>query len=371
MKHIVAGGFTAALITATALVTAPTGAAAVGHSSSKATTGALVQQSTRTLAPADPDLSVTNTKAHLDQLQSIATANGGNRASGKPGYKASLNWVKAKLDAAGYTTTVQSFTTAPVRRAHVVQPDRGVAARRRQQRRHGRRAPRQRDRRSRESTTTAPAARVCSRPPWRMPRAARPPRTVCASASGAPRSSACSGRSTTSTSLTAAERGEDQDVPELRHDRLAQPRLLRLRRQPGGQRRCATTSRRTSPARASRGSTSTCEGRSDHAALPHRRASRPLAPSPAPRGSKTARPGAEVGRHGRAGLRPLLPLAPATRTANLDLTALDRNIDAIGHMVWNYADEGLRHHASADRPNLLAEPRLRVRRRRRGRARAV
>ncbi len=114
MKHIVAGGFTAALITATALVTAPTGAAAVGHSSPKATTGALVQQSAQTLAPADPDLSVTNAKATLDALQSIASSNGGNRASGRPGYLASLNWVKAKLDAAGYTTTVQTYTTAPI-----------------------------------------------------------------------------------------------------------------------------------------------------------------------------------------------------------------------------------------------------------------
>ncbi len=105
MRRNVAGGFTAALITAAAVVTVPTGAAAVGHSSSMA-------QPVQALAPADPDLSVTNTKAHLDALQSIATANGGNRASGKPGYKASLDWVKAKLDAAGYTTSIQTYTTS-------------------------------------------------------------------------------------------------------------------------------------------------------------------------------------------------------------------------------------------------------------------
>ncbi|MFI6832761.1 M28 family peptidase [Kribbella sp. NPDC050241] len=52
-------------------------------------------------AAASPDISVTNTKAHLDQFQSIATGNGGNRAAGRPGYKASADWVKAKLDAAG------------------------------------------------------------------------------------------------------------------------------------------------------------------------------------------------------------------------------------------------------------------------------
>src|SRR5689334_2927496 len=59
-----------------------------------------------------PDISVTNTKAHLDQLQSIATSNGGNRYTGRPGYKASADYVKAKLDAAGFTTTLQSFSTS-------------------------------------------------------------------------------------------------------------------------------------------------------------------------------------------------------------------------------------------------------------------
>ncbi|MGW3820166.1 M28 family metallopeptidase [Streptomyces sp. NPDC005046] len=60
---------------------------------------------------AAPDIPVANVKAHLAQLQSIATANGGNRAHGRAGYKASLDYVKAKLDAAGFTTTVQQFTS--------------------------------------------------------------------------------------------------------------------------------------------------------------------------------------------------------------------------------------------------------------------
>jgi aminopeptidase S len=59
---------------------------------------------------AAPDISVANVKAHLAQFQSIANANGGNRAHGRPGYLASVNWVKSKLDAAGFTTRVQSFT---------------------------------------------------------------------------------------------------------------------------------------------------------------------------------------------------------------------------------------------------------------------
>ncbi|MFJ9808191.1 M28 family metallopeptidase [Streptomyces sp. NPDC101158] len=59
-----------------------------------------------------PDISVTNVKQHLTDLQSIATSNGGNRAHGRTGYKASIDFVKAKLDAAGYTTTLQTFTSS-------------------------------------------------------------------------------------------------------------------------------------------------------------------------------------------------------------------------------------------------------------------
>ncbi|MFJ1973058.1 M28 family metallopeptidase [Streptomyces sp. NPDC087903] len=61
---------------------------------------------------AAPDIPVAAVKAHLTQLQSIATANGGNRAHGRTGYKASLDYVKAKLDAAGFTTTTQQFTSS-------------------------------------------------------------------------------------------------------------------------------------------------------------------------------------------------------------------------------------------------------------------
>ncbi|MEU9362376.1 M28 family metallopeptidase [Streptomyces sp. NPDC048301] len=62
-------------------------------------------------ALAAPDIPLANVKAHLTQLQSIATANGGNRAHGRTGYKASIDYVKAKLDAAGYTTALQQFTS--------------------------------------------------------------------------------------------------------------------------------------------------------------------------------------------------------------------------------------------------------------------
>ncbi|GAA3443770.1 hypothetical protein Pve01_35670 [Planomonospora venezuelensis] len=61
-------------------------------------------------AAAAPDIPLANVKAHLSQFQAIATANGGNRAHGRPGYLASANYVKGLLDGAGFTTTLQSFT---------------------------------------------------------------------------------------------------------------------------------------------------------------------------------------------------------------------------------------------------------------------
>ncbi|MEU7647931.1 M28 family metallopeptidase [Streptomyces huasconensis] len=77
--------------------------------------GLLATATPSTAAPAPtlaaPDLPLANVKAHLTQFQSIASANGGNRAHGRPGYKASLDYVKGKLDAAGFTTTVQQFTS--------------------------------------------------------------------------------------------------------------------------------------------------------------------------------------------------------------------------------------------------------------------
>ena len=47
---------------------------------------------------------------HENALQNIANANGGTRASGTPGYDASLEYVKDQLDATGYfNVTVQEF----------------------------------------------------------------------------------------------------------------------------------------------------------------------------------------------------------------------------------------------------------------------
>ncbi len=48
-------------------------------------------------------------REHLDAFQAIAAANDGTRASGTPGYDASVDYVVERLEAAGYSPTVQPF----------------------------------------------------------------------------------------------------------------------------------------------------------------------------------------------------------------------------------------------------------------------
>lgn len=73
--------------------------------------GAVPAATAQSVAAA-PDIPVANVKQHLADLQAIAGANGGNRAHGRAGYKASIDFVKAKLDAAGYTTRIEQFTSS-------------------------------------------------------------------------------------------------------------------------------------------------------------------------------------------------------------------------------------------------------------------
>ena len=47
--------------------------------------------------------------SHLEALQEVADDNGGNRAAGLPGYRASVDYVVEQLEAAGYDPTVQEF----------------------------------------------------------------------------------------------------------------------------------------------------------------------------------------------------------------------------------------------------------------------
>ena len=48
-------------------------------------------------------------RAHQAALQEIADANGGTRATGTPGYNASVDYVVAQLEAAGYQVELDPF----------------------------------------------------------------------------------------------------------------------------------------------------------------------------------------------------------------------------------------------------------------------
>ena len=75
-------------------------AAAVAGLVAATMSGTPAHASTVAVAAA-PDISLTNTKAHLQQFQTIANANGGNRRSTTAGYTASVNYVFDQLVAAG------------------------------------------------------------------------------------------------------------------------------------------------------------------------------------------------------------------------------------------------------------------------------
>ena len=63
------------------------------------------------LLAAPPTIDVNNVKAHLQQLQTIASNNGGNRATGTAGHTATTTYLQQKLQAAGFTVTAQTCTT--------------------------------------------------------------------------------------------------------------------------------------------------------------------------------------------------------------------------------------------------------------------
>src|SRR5215475_7739103 len=72
---------------------------------------AAAQNVSETEPPANPSNSTTSTGAsrHLQALQEIATANGGNRAAGTPGYDRSAEYVADRLKEAGYTVRFEEF----------------------------------------------------------------------------------------------------------------------------------------------------------------------------------------------------------------------------------------------------------------------
>ncbi|SCL23567.1 Peptidase family M28 [Micromonospora pallida] len=78
---------------------------------------------TRTATPAPlaaPDIVVANVQAHLTQFQTIATQNGGHRRAGSAGYTASVAYVRATLQAAGYTVTEQVCTSCVYRSNNLI-----------------------------------------------------------------------------------------------------------------------------------------------------------------------------------------------------------------------------------------------------------
>jgi aminopeptidase S len=63
------------------------------------------------VALAAPDVSLANQRAHAQQFQTIANANGGTRRSNTAGYTASVNYVVNQLTAAGFSVVRQNCTS--------------------------------------------------------------------------------------------------------------------------------------------------------------------------------------------------------------------------------------------------------------------
>ncbi|MET0425171.1 MAG: aminopeptidase, partial [Actinoplanes sp.] len=89
-------------------------AAAVALSALPATASTSVRSAgspSASLLAAPPTVSVSNVNAHLQQLQTFASNNGGNRATGTAGHTATTTYLQQKLQAAGFTVTAQTCTT--------------------------------------------------------------------------------------------------------------------------------------------------------------------------------------------------------------------------------------------------------------------
>lgn len=86
----------------------PSSIARILAATTLAVAAALIAPTAPAYALATPDVSLANQKAHLQQFQNIATANGGTRRSTTAGYTASVNYVADKLTAAGFTVVRQT-----------------------------------------------------------------------------------------------------------------------------------------------------------------------------------------------------------------------------------------------------------------------
>jgi aminopeptidase S len=72
--------------------------------------GAQVAAPATAVAYAAPNINVASVQAHLTQLNTIASNNGGTRRAGSAGYTQSVAYIRGKLQAAGYTVTEQTCT---------------------------------------------------------------------------------------------------------------------------------------------------------------------------------------------------------------------------------------------------------------------
>lgn len=95
---------TTATVAALALALAPaTGALAAPPAA------ACDNRNNNTIAKLTQCVSADGVKQHMDALQSIADANGGNRAANTPGYEASVDYVVDTLTAAGWKVSIDEF----------------------------------------------------------------------------------------------------------------------------------------------------------------------------------------------------------------------------------------------------------------------
>ncbi|SNR72506.1 M20/M25/M40 family metallo-hydrolase [Actinoplanes regularis] len=109
MRHrtVTAGSALAVFVAATVALSALPATASTGARSS----GSPAAANSAALLAAAPTVDVNNVNAHLQQLQTFATNNGGNRATGTAGHTATTTYLQQKLQAAGFTVTTQTCTT--------------------------------------------------------------------------------------------------------------------------------------------------------------------------------------------------------------------------------------------------------------------
>jgi aminopeptidase S len=93
------------------LTVALIGTAVVGAGTAASSAPPAARTAAAAVALAAPDISLANMRAHVQQFQNIATANGGNRRSTTSGYTASVNYVFNQLSAAGFSVVRQNCTS--------------------------------------------------------------------------------------------------------------------------------------------------------------------------------------------------------------------------------------------------------------------